>query len=107
MDNFQVQQDKFRLSTALLCFAGSLALFWLGTFAGALKKAAESGGRTLAYYDKGTWSSMIVVYVTVCFPITWSAYSAYSQTNDLGFLAFNVVAIIVAGVELEFHAKKR
>lgn len=107
MDSFQVQEDEFRLAAALFCFTGSLAVFWLGTFAGALKKAAESGDRTLAYYDKGTWSSMIVVYVTVCFPITWSAYSAYSQTNEPGFLAFNVVAIFVAGFELEFHAKKR
>lgn len=102
-----IQAEEFQTSTFVVCFLGSLSVFLLGTFAAALKKTAESRAQTRTYYDKEAWSNMIVVYVTVCFPITWSAFSAYSQTSDLSFLVFNIVAIFAAGLELELHARSR
>ena len=107
MQSHQVQVDSPQFLTIVASFLGSLAVFWLGTFATALKNTAESESRTRAYYDKRVWANMIIVYVTVCFPITWSATSAYSQTSDSNFLVFNIVALFVAGLELEFHARSR
>lgn len=102
-----LQSDGLRTTMLLACFAGLFLVFLLGTLAAALRKTSESGTRTSAYYDKGTLANMIIVYMTICLPITWASYSAFSQTNDPTFLACNVVAIFGAGLELEFHAKAK
>ena len=96
-----IQPDNLRFSVIGTCLLGTLALFLLGTFADALRKTGEWGGPVRDYYHKRTWASIITVYVTVCVPLTWSAYSAYSQLTQPSFLVATITSIFLAGRYLE------
>lgn len=96
-----VQLDDLRFSVIGTWLLGALVLFLLGTFADALRKTDEWGSPIRHYYHKGTWGSVITVYVTVCIPLTWSAYSASSQLTQPGFLVTTMASIFLAGRYLE------
>lgn len=58
------------------------------------------------YFDPPLFADFIIVYITVCIPITWTAYSAYAQTQGITFLISFIVPNFMAGLHLKIHTKR-
>lgn len=107
-----IQGDSYRIAT-LAAYAGvSIVLFWLGAISGAFLELDLAGDKWTTSLLKDQHSprrvaGMLIVYICVCVPITWTTYIVYFYTSGPGFLVSSVVAIFVAGVNHELHLKSR